>query len=327
MRNQTFDAVKGVGIIAMIIGHTAIPLYMMVMIYSWHMPLFFLVAGYFYRQKDIKGYLKSNLRQLLIPYLITAFLFVLLRSVVLGYNFSAGLLSVFIGAGTGNLPILGNYFVGAIWSLLAMFWCRVIYNIIFVSIKKNYIRVGVILCGFLISNYLASKVYIPTNLLQGISAMLFFYIGHEASRFKLADQKYKYKMMLPLFISCALIFGIFLHVGRVLGMVNCYYPCWPIDILGAILITYSLYHLCKTLPEKCIKHLAFYGRISLLVLCVHDLEISILSRPLYLLNNKVLHINGTSWYMIFNLFHIVLSLLLSLLLYKKQLVKKVFSLI
>lgn len=47
-RDITFDIMKGVAILAMIAGHCFIPLKLHHFIYIWHMPLFFMVSGYFF---------------------------------------------------------------------------------------------------------------------------------------------------------------------------------------------------------------------------------------------------------------------------------------
>jgi len=47
-RNLTFDIMKGIAILCMMIGHsTWPPEWLHRLIYSFHMPLFFIVAGYF----------------------------------------------------------------------------------------------------------------------------------------------------------------------------------------------------------------------------------------------------------------------------------------
>ena len=50
-RNEIIDIMKGIGIIAVIIGHMwnvpEVPYRNF--IFSFHMPLFFLIAGYFYK--------------------------------------------------------------------------------------------------------------------------------------------------------------------------------------------------------------------------------------------------------------------------------------
>ena len=54
MRDATFDMLKGIGILLVIIGHTfmkEIGPY----IQAFHMPLFFMVAGYFFKYKAPKN--------------------------------------------------------------------------------------------------------------------------------------------------------------------------------------------------------------------------------------------------------------------------------
>ena len=134
MRDQTFDYMKGIGIIAMIIGHSIVPLFVGRFIFAWHMPLFFIISGYFYKRVDNKTMFIKNWNGLLIPYIITSLLLV-----SIGYmkkqegwdSISSAFLSMFVASGSkGNPTSLANYFIGALWFLLAMFWCRTFYNLI-----------------------------------------------------------------------------------------------------------------------------------------------------------------------------------------------------
>ena len=50
-RNRVFDIMKGVGILSVILGHMDIESYWRNVIYSFHMPLFFILAGYFFRSR------------------------------------------------------------------------------------------------------------------------------------------------------------------------------------------------------------------------------------------------------------------------------------
>ena len=68
MRNATFDMLKGIGILLVIIGHTfmkEIGPY----IQTFHMPLFFMVAGFFFKYKPLKDQLIRDSRRLILPYL------------------------------------------------------------------------------------------------------------------------------------------------------------------------------------------------------------------------------------------------------------------
>ena len=44
-RDSTWDAVKGIGIILMVIGHSGCPTFLHDFIYLFHMGLFFFVSG------------------------------------------------------------------------------------------------------------------------------------------------------------------------------------------------------------------------------------------------------------------------------------------
>lgn len=48
-RIVSFDILKGVGILLVILGHIEIPYMLKIVIYSFHMPLFFFVSGCFFR--------------------------------------------------------------------------------------------------------------------------------------------------------------------------------------------------------------------------------------------------------------------------------------
>lgn len=66
------DKAKFIGIILMLLGHNSLAnKHIFDWIYSFHMPLFFVLSGYFTSNKPIpfSQYLKKNARQLLIPYI------------------------------------------------------------------------------------------------------------------------------------------------------------------------------------------------------------------------------------------------------------------
>ena len=65
------DSVKGIAIIMVILGHITLPEYLHALIYSVHMPLFFLLSGLFlfHKERPWKDDFKIKVRTLIIPYL------------------------------------------------------------------------------------------------------------------------------------------------------------------------------------------------------------------------------------------------------------------
>ena len=81
-RDLTFDIMKGVGILLVLAGHYWPESYWYwahKTIYSFHVPLFFLVAGYFSKppKAGILAVVNKNAKRLLLPFVFTQLLLVL----------------------------------------------------------------------------------------------------------------------------------------------------------------------------------------------------------------------------------------------------------
>lgn len=78
-RNIALDITKGIGILLVILGHCGSIPYMPIrhFIFTFHMPLFFLVSGYLYKAKNAKDSIKKDLVRLGLPYAFTCLAIVL----------------------------------------------------------------------------------------------------------------------------------------------------------------------------------------------------------------------------------------------------------
>ena len=66
-RNLSVDTLKGIGIILMIVAHTYGPNNIIWdLIFSFHMPLFFIVSGLFFKERSVKDTIWKISIQLLI---------------------------------------------------------------------------------------------------------------------------------------------------------------------------------------------------------------------------------------------------------------------
>ena len=75
---------KGIGIILMVLGHTYFSVYGFRFIYIFHMPLFFFVSGYCFREahlKDFRTYAGKRIKRLYIPFIKYALLFLILQAI------------------------------------------------------------------------------------------------------------------------------------------------------------------------------------------------------------------------------------------------------
>lgn len=297
-REPVFDIMKGIAIICVIIGHLSNIPYMPYrhLVYTFHMPLFFILGGYFYKPtEDICGRCKKDARRLLTPYLFTALLLIIysfVKDITFKNSFQHFLdtiLAAFWGSGGkhssliwGNIPS-----IGAIWFLLALFWCRVLFCII--SIKTNgWQKIFAIITTAIGATILDRYVInLPFGILPGASALIFYLTGNIVA-----------KVPIPyvFLIVCIICWPIGFVISK-LYMVDCHYELYPIDILGACGGTFTIFILSKKISKSMIgRGLEWIGRMSLLFLCFH----------LILLNTGII-----KWCMIphssyaFFIFHIV----------------------
>ena len=90
-RDQTWDIVKGIGIILVVIGHSGCPAYLKHFIYLFHMGLFFFISGMFLSNpnlNNLKQFTQKKLNRLYIPFIITGIILVLLHNILyhIGWN-------------------------------------------------------------------------------------------------------------------------------------------------------------------------------------------------------------------------------------------------
>lgn len=100
-RNEALDMMKCVGILSVIAGHFSHSLQPMTS--SFHMPLFFIISGYFFNTKrTIKESVTKDVNHLLIPYLVSCTI-VLLYWLVTGLKY-------------GNYEEFFRYLQGVFWT-------------------------------------------------------------------------------------------------------------------------------------------------------------------------------------------------------------------
>lgn len=166
-REVLYDVIKGIGIILMVIGHTCgQPLYSW--IYSFHMPLFFIISGLFFQPKryTIMEFLTKRYRQLLLPLIIFTTFVIVIGSMLIPEQNMIG-------------KIKHSVLPGALWFLLVLFVLQVFYFIIVKVVKANklyllLISIVSMFVGKLLNAYGTNFLYIGTV----FSAMPFYSLAH-----------------------------------------------------------------------------------------------------------------------------------------------------
>lgn len=144
MKNKIdwIDNLKGLAIIAVVIGHVASPL--TGFIYAWHIPLFFFVSGLLINtERSLKDSLKKDFTRLIIPFIVFSLVGLgaeyLKRWLFPGFPFINGeiklgreLIGIFWWMDYSHL----HHYGFVLWFLPALFWAKNIYRLL-VKIFRN----------------------------------------------------------------------------------------------------------------------------------------------------------------------------------------------
>lgn len=275
-RDTAIDITKAIGILLVIIGHCAPIPYIPYrhFIYTFHMPLFFIISGYFFRRKDNRTLLISDFKYLMIPYFVTCVTVVLLvtcEKILTGHGGVIHyVLATFIGSGSkhGCLFLSDLPSIGAIWFFPALLVCKNVYNLISTySINQRLVFSAIIyLIATLIGRYV---IFIPFSVLSGLSAIIFYSIG-DYYRTKKTRITWGY---LIIGILCWVISFKYSCIYLVQPRTDLYF----IDVIGATTATFFLYKISIIISnwQRINKLLLWIGKYTMYILCFHLIDINV----------------------------------------------------
>lgn len=272
-RNLTVDCAKGFTIILMLLDHIEAVGYT---ITSFHMPLFFILSGYFFKEEAIWVVIKKKAKGLLVPYVEISFVTCLFEVLHKKYYLGIDNEEIIIGVKDRVLHFLmGNDFSLA-WFLLALFGGSVIYAVIWrISSNKKLIYILLVLsvsvAGYLLGNEFEQKVYQYDLMLF---CVLFIATGHMFKKY--SEQINKIPSYVILLVSLVVwILGIEMHgLTTALRIYNMY----PLCVFAAIAGTYCVVKLSSYM--KCIpyygKYLIWLGANTLPFMCLGNITKNVL---------------------------------------------------
>jgi len=234
------ENLKVLGILAVILGHIASPLGEF--IFSWHMPLFFIIAGFFINfDLSLGEYITKNFKRLMIPYFLFALIGVFatfLKNIFLAreqLEVFHELKGIFIWM---DMTSLMNSYAFVLWFLPALFFSKVLFYIINKYIINIFIQLTLIIGLFYISFY----IEVPFGIDNALNAMPFLFIGN---KFFKSYQKSKLLYVLPFLIICL----FFIFEIPLLDMASKNFNNVIINILWSISIIYFFILVLKKIKS------------------------------------------------------------------------------
>lgn len=283
-RLNVIDVAKGIGMILVIFAHVNYTPELLVLIYSFHMPLFFLISGMMYNKEkypDFKSFLKRRMKTLIIPYVYFAFF-----SIVYVYISEKMFPQLFDIPGEKYIRYLtqivisnwsGTHANEPLWFVLCLFLVEILYY--FISKKKTRFIIPVCFliscCGWVLESGILdfNNKLLPWSMDSAFFALSFYAIGNLSSGFvkntiqKIKNHKYGKIICIGLIILFTiawmpptLINGKITMGSKIL---NNGFLLYLNGVLGTIIIL-----LISILLEKN-KFLAYCGRNSFVLMASH----------------------------------------------------------
>ncbi len=209
-RLREFDVLKGIGILLVLIGHAGLNESQKMLIYGFHMPLFFFVSGCFFKPRPFGEFLRRDVRQLLVPWL-TFVCFLFLSYYILGIYVSRSLRPSWLI----ELNVLDEHCMCLyhnIWFLVCLFLTRLLFWALYKLSDGRMLKIltgGVIL--YLLGYVLQQKnVNIPFFADTACSMTLFYALGYAFKCYGLHEKlRTWWAALLPLAAYVAV--GLLLH--------------------------------------------------------------------------------------------------------------------
>ena len=274
-RDATFDIMKGIGILLVITCHFFNWNHPLLgrSINSFHMPMFFMVAGYFSKSfiswKEAWTSIKKYARRLLPAFVFTQ-VFIILWAVLMALTKDEGwdqvirqTLSLFWADPHGPYTSWGRLSIGVIWFLIALFVAKCLLLVIS-RLKSWSIPLSIILSigAILLHRLFPYSIWCIS---LGLTALPFMTIGWWARNHKIPG------WIIIVCIICWVLAILYSH----LVMYDMDWGFFPLDFIGACGGSFCLYMICKFISKHLrfiSKPLAVLGVWSLAVMCFHDLE-------------------------------------------------------
>lgn len=273
-RNETIDVAKGIAILLMLIGHSSWITnnwsnWVFYVIFSFHMPLFYIFSGYFYKPKQFREVFIGGVHSLVKPYFVTgaiSLLILVLIDHLYAYSFLKGL---FVGT-LGNYDAKYSHWplqAGPIWFLLSLFWCKLYFNFIYHKFSRFYFEISIAL-SFVFLYIGKHYLNLPLCIGSGFASLVFYAIGKKLRDYSLDEVATK-NLFLNLVVWMAAVHYTTLNLAQ--------YICklYPLSVAGALCGTLVVYIFSTRISGAIARLLSLIGKQTLTILCCHGVAFAV----------------------------------------------------
>lgn len=279
-RIRSIDIARGIAILCIVLGHNGIDSVDRV-VFTFHVPIFFLIAGYFFPEnKRLAELVRGKVRQLLVPYFVTC-LAVILLGTVDGLRKGEAMdrlgqwvLAAVYGSGAAYSRPISLIAIGPIWFLWAMLWACLFMKL--AMGMKPWLRVTFILALFWAGCATKAWFWFPLSIQSGACATLYVYLGYQFRKTEKLLRQLPGELTMLGLLAAAIIWIAFIRDYQHFWMVNNDYGRGVVDVIGSLCACAVVFFVSSLLDKwgkRLADPLAYVGKYSLFFLCVHTVEL------------------------------------------------------
>lgn len=337
-RIDYMDITKGIGIILIVMGHSlSNESKLKTFIYLFHVPLFFLISGYFIKKEsfsDLKKFFIKKIKGLYLPFLKYSLIFVILNDIFVDLHISVKYLMKdniieFIKALIDCFLFRRvDYLLGAFWFLPVLFLSEMIFvltgKIIVKLIKNNQdIFIGITSFIYFIIGAILSilNLNLPKRLHLVFIPIFFIYLGYLYRKY---EKNLKYNIVI--FITFMIILFILTYKNMKVEMDINTYSNVLIFMVGALMGIYCAFYISKLISIKCnyIKKFTIYaGQNTIIIMALHMLsfkvvnllQVIIYKKSYDLISSWPILYSNRGWWILYTIIGVLIPLVISYLWY------------
>lgn len=309
-KNTAMSIAKGIAIILMVMGHAECPGTLMSLIYLFHMPLFFMAAGYFFSRKNIDNpwdFCSRRFKGLYIPFLKWSLFFLIIHN----FMFQIGILNESYGNWSGGVThpysiqtmlqravtiifSMGGYdefLAGAFWFFRALLITSILFLVFYRLINNRaewltgwrvaaLICIGAIIFACVKINY-GLKVYIIQGGIRETWGVLFFGLGmiyrHIEQEYAINWHKWGYWVAVIISVAILAVGTINAWAGMNLSPKMRDAITLPLTGVAGFFITYQLSKFIDSKESWLKRFLVYCGNMTIYVYVFHIISFKAVS--------------------------------------------------
>ena len=301
-----WDIAKGITILLVVLGHlNSVNPYVKGIIFTYHMPFFFIANAYFIKDYDIRKHAVKSAKSILLPYCIVS----LICAVISTLRNTSGtadhlifwqlIKDMIVGMSRSSTCFRSFGGVWIVWFLPCLYAAKILYVGIMKYMQKFSLVLQLVLFLLLAAAGIVIGVdyaYLPWSFDIALVALPFMWVGDYLYKRNVLE-KYKWKLAIISFVIWVGFGSQQMFIEMAVRHYPGFYLCMLEAVAGSIVVIVFSMVLEKKMPLAA-KGFSICGKHSMVILAIHNLEARYFDWDKYIFSRIPLTLNWIGMFII-----------------------------